>query len=77
MKLGMAILEKIFVIFKRSIIAPLYISIETVKVFFFATEFETLQILGIEMSTGGSTESNVRSFEAFFTIYLSIITRNV
>jgi hypothetical protein len=25
------------------------------------------------MSTGGSTESNVRSFEAFLTIYLSII----
>jgi hypothetical protein len=34
---------------------------------------ETLQILGVEMSTGGSTESNVRSFESFLTIYLSII----
>jgi hypothetical protein len=28
------------------------------------------------MSIGGSTESNVRSFETFVTIYLSIITRN-
>jgi hypothetical protein len=28
------------------------------------------------MSTGGSTESNVRSFYAFLAIYLSIITRN-
>jgi hypothetical protein len=25
------------------------------------------------MTTGGSTESNVRSFEAYLTIYLSII----
>jgi hypothetical protein len=37
-------------------------SIETVEVAFFVTELETLQILGVEMSTG-STESNVRSFE--------------
>jgi hypothetical protein len=35
---------------------------------------EILQIQGVEMSTGGSAESNVRSF---FTIYLSIITRNI
>jgi pyrroloquinoline quinone (PQQ) biosynthesis protein C len=33
--------------------------------------------LGVEMSKGGSTESNVRSFEAFLTIYLSIIIRNI
>jgi hypothetical protein len=32
----------------------------------FVTGLETFQILG--------TESNVQSFEAFFTIYLSIIT---
>jgi hypothetical protein len=38
------------------------ISIETVEVAFFVTGLETLQILGVEMSTG-STESNVRSFE--------------
>jgi hypothetical protein len=25
------------------------------------------------MSTGGSTETNVKSFEAFLTVYLSII----
>jgi hypothetical protein len=62
--------EKIFYIFKRSKIAPLCISIETVEVAFFVT----VQILGVEMSTGGSIESNVRSFEAFFTIYLLIIT---
>jgi hypothetical protein len=49
----------------------------TVEVAFFVTELETLQILGVEMSTGGSTELNVRSFEAFLTVYLSIITRNV
>jgi hypothetical protein len=41
------------------------------------TGLETLQIQGVEMSTGGSTESNVRSFEAFLTIYLSIIARNI
>jgi hypothetical protein len=28
------------------------------------------------MATGGSTESNVRPFKAFLTIYLAIITRN-
>jgi hypothetical protein len=46
---------------------------ETVEVFFFVTGFETLQILGVEMSTSGSTESNVRSFEAFLNIFLIII----
>jgi hypothetical protein len=54
---------KIIFIFKLSKIAWL----------FFVTGLETLQILGVEMST---TESNVRSFEAFLKIYLSIITRN-
>jgi hypothetical protein len=54
-----------------------YISIETVEVAFFVTELKTLQILGVEMSTGDLTESNVRSFEALLTIYLSIITRNI
>jgi hypothetical protein len=38
----------------------------------FYYEVETFQILGVEMSTGGSTELNVRSFEAFLAIYLSI-----
>jgi hypothetical protein len=52
------------------------ISIETVEVAFFVSGLETLQILGVEMSTG-STESNVRSCEAFLTIYLSIITLNI
>jgi hypothetical protein len=42
----------------------------------FVTGLETLQILGVEISTDDSTESNVRSFKAFLTIYLSIITRN-
>jgi hypothetical protein len=46
------------------------------KCFFFVTGLETLQIQGVKMSTGGSSESNVRSFEAFLTIYLSIITQN-
>jgi hypothetical protein len=46
------------------------ICIKTVEVGFFVTRLDTLQILGVEMSTGGSTESNVRSFEAFLTIYL-------
>jgi hypothetical protein len=69
--------EKKSYIFKRSKIAPLCISIETLEVAFFVTGLETVQILGVEMSTGGSIESNVRSFEAFFTIYLLIITRNI
>jgi hypothetical protein len=59
-------------LFKRSKIAPLCISIETV-----VTGLETVQIQGVEISTGGSTESNVRSFKAFLTIYLSVITRNI
>jgi hypothetical protein len=33
-------------------------------------------VLGVEVPTGGSTQSNVRFFEAFVTIYLSI-TRNI
>jgi hypothetical protein len=45
--------------------------------FFSVTELETLQVLGVEMSKGGSTESNVKSYEVFLTIYLSIITRNI
>jgi hypothetical protein len=63
--------------FKQSKIASLCISIETVEVTFFVTGLETLQILGVEVTTGGSTESNVRSFEAFLTICLLIITRNI
>jgi hypothetical protein len=35
-----------------------------------------VEVLGVKVSTGGSTESNVRSFEVFVTIYLSI-TRNI
>jgi hypothetical protein len=49
------------------------ISIETVEVTFFVIGLETLQIQGVEMSTGGPTES----FEAFLTIYLSQITQNI
>jgi hypothetical protein len=55
-------------IFKRSKIAPLCISVETVEVVFSVTGLETLQVLGVKIATGGSTESNVRSFEAFFPI---------
>jgi hypothetical protein len=58
-------------------VSSLCISIKTVEVAFFVTGLETLQILGGEMFTGGSTQPNVRSFEAFLTIYLSIITRNI
>jgi hypothetical protein len=43
----------------------LLVSIAMVEVAFFVTGLETLQILGVEMSTDGSTESNVRSFEVF------------
>jgi hypothetical protein len=57
-------------IFNRSKIAALYISEETIEVAFFVKGLEILQIQGVEMSTGGSTESNVRSFEAFLMIYL-------
>jgi hypothetical protein len=39
-------------------IGPLCISIETVKViFFFVSGVEILQVLGVEVSIGGSTES--------------------
>jgi hypothetical protein len=64
-------------IFKRSKIAPLCISVEMIDVaLFFVSGVEELQILGVDVSTGCSTESNVRSFEAFVTIYLSI-THNI
>jgi hypothetical protein len=43
---------------------------------FFVSEVEILQVLGLEVSTGGLTESSVRSFEAFVTIYLSITIIN-
>jgi hypothetical protein len=59
----------LYIIVKRSKIAPLCISVETVEVGFFVTGFETHQIIGVEMSTGGSTQSNVKSF---LTIYLSV-----
>jgi hypothetical protein len=62
--------------FKRSKIAPLRISIEQVKVAFFLSGVEVLQVLGVKMSRGGSIESNVRSFELFVTIYLSITSIN-
>jgi hypothetical protein len=61
-----------YFIIKRSKIAPLGISIETVKMAFFVSGVEILQVLGVEVFTGGSTESNVRSFQAFVTIYLTI-----
>jgi hypothetical protein len=35
-----------------------------------------VEVLGVKVSTGGSTESNVRSFEVFVTISLSI-TQNI
>jgi hypothetical protein len=41
---------------------------------FFVTGHETLQIQGVKMSTDWSNESNVRLFEAFFTIALLITT---
>jgi hypothetical protein len=42
-------------------IAPFGISIEMVEVAFFVTGLKTLQILGVETSTGGSFEvSNVQ-----------------
>jgi hypothetical protein len=46
---------------------------QAVKVLFFLSGVEVLQVLGVEVPIGGSTESNVRSFEAFAMIYLSII----
>jgi hypothetical protein len=63
-------------IFKRSKSHLSVSSTETVKMVFFLSEVEVLQVLGVEVSGGGSNESNVRSFEAFVTIYLSI-TRNI
>jgi hypothetical protein len=42
------------------------------KVSFFLSGVEILQVLEVEVSTGGSTELNVGSFEAFVAIYLSI-----
>jgi hypothetical protein len=76
--LDLITIRRHFFIFKRAKIARLCISIGTIEVaFFFVTGLETLQTLGVEMSTGagGSTESNVTSFVAFLTIYLSIITQ--
>jgi hypothetical protein len=67
---------KINFIFKQSKIALLCISIETLKVAFFVKKVEILQVLGVKVSTGGSTELNVRSFEALVTIYLSITIVN-
>jgi hypothetical protein len=52
---------KVLIIFERWKIAPLCTSIETVKsgCFFFVSRVEILQVLGVEVSTGESTESNV------------------
>jgi hypothetical protein len=61
---------------RMSKITSLCISIETVKAAFFSERSRNTSSLGVKVSTGGSTESNVRSFEAFVTIYLSI-TRNI
>jgi hypothetical protein len=52
----------------------LCISIKTVEWLFFC-KLEKLQVLGVEKS-GGATELNVTSFEAFVTIYLSITIIN-
>jgi hypothetical protein len=49
---------------------------EMVKWHFFLSGVEILRVLGIEVSTNGSTKSNVGSFEAFVTIYLSITIIN-
>jgi hypothetical protein len=53
-----------------TILFALCISIETVEVAFFVTGPETFQIQAVEMSTGGSTKSNVMSFEAILTIFV-------
>jgi hypothetical protein len=66
--------KRFLFIFRRSKIAPLCISIETVEVAFFVTGLETLQILGVEMFTGGSTESNVGSFGISHDLF---IARNI
>jgi hypothetical protein len=47
----MLISQKNYFIFKQSKIVPLCISMETVEEAFFVTGLETLQILGVEMST--------------------------
>jgi hypothetical protein len=46
------------------------ISVETIEQPSFVTGLETLQILGVEMSTGGSTESNVMSFLKHFSRFI-------
>jgi hypothetical protein len=38
---------------------------------------EVVQILEVEVSIGGATKSNVKSIEAFVTIYLSITTTSI
>jgi hypothetical protein len=68
--------HKHYFIFKRSKITPLCISRETAKVAVFLSAVEIRQVLGIEVPTGGSTESNAKSFEVFVTIYLSITIFN-
>jgi hypothetical protein len=50
---------------------------QAVEIALLCISVETLQVLEVEKSTGGSTKSNVRSFVGFLTIYLSIITRNI
>jgi hypothetical protein len=56
---------------KRSKIAPSYIIIETVEVAFFVTGLETLQVLGVKMSTGISTEP----YSKYLIIKLSILRK--
>jgi hypothetical protein len=56
---------------KRSKIAPSYIIIETVEVAFFVTGLETLQVLGVKMSTGISTEPYFK----YLIIKLSILRK--
>jgi hypothetical protein len=43
----------------------------------YITGLATLQILGVKMATGGSTESNVRSFEAFLTTYYYLLLSEI
>jgi hypothetical protein len=50
---------------KHQIIVYFY---RKVEVAFFVTVLKILQIQGVEMSTGGSIESNVRLFEAFILV---------
>jgi hypothetical protein len=57
-------------IYKRSKIAPLCISINTVNVSFFLSGVE---VLGIEVSRGDSTESNVSICHDLFVNYLNIM----